>query len=134
MTVLVFPKISKNGVIKSEYVESYNRQLSNEDVKTMISLSEQESFQELIDGFNVRKITVSSELIDKLVHTLIQKRNLEMFQFIYKRLSYDDRAKSLWSINFEVDPTMKSHLRHCIDKFDDDYETEFKRLLKLNFI
>ncbi len=62
---LVFPDIeTKSGNIKSMYLESYNRDLTTEDIDSIIKLIEQNKLQQVVDEYFVRKIFVPGKKIN----------------------------------------------------------------------
>lgn len=108
--VLQIPKISTNGNIKPEYLESYNHQLTESEVKELIC---------------------SDESVIKLINALIASENLELFKFFFKKLSYDDKAKGLFSLNnFPKNLALRQYVLRKVNSFDDDYSKETKRFLE----
>jgi len=122
---LIFPVISDlQGNIKPEYLESYNRDLTEDDLKKMSQLILEEEFQKLIDDFNVRKIWGPDHLLIEICHSLIQQNIPEMLDFVYRKLSYDDKARVLYELN-EVPASMKHNIQNKLRKFGQDYSEEF---------
>lgn len=125
-TVLNYPKISHDDWIKPEYRESYNRELTKDDIKQLIKLIQNGQLQEVINDYNVRKIYISGQDIDReLLKIAASTRNVDFFQFIAKKLSYDDKAMNLHhllgqSFTPEIDMIINKYIKKYRDVGDYD--------------
>lgn len=132
MQVLNFPEISVNGNIKPEYIESYNRRLTDDDVDEIARLVDAGLYQEVIDKYNVRTIIRDSyrdlRLIN-MVQKIIDSGNLEFIKFIFKKISYDDRAQSLYTLeSLPQDPMCQEYLWNIVGSYREDYSDEFNAM------
>lgn len=101
MEVISFPTISSDGTLKKEYLDSYNRDLTKDDIDSMIMLCKNKQIQKLINEYNVRKIYVSDWSYRGIEELFVQScinGNVDFVKFIYEKLSYDHKAKSLIEI------------------------------------
>ena len=118
-------EISDNqGNIKPEYLDSYNRKLTDTDIERMIELYRDNKRQQIVEEFNVRKIIGSNELIVQFIHTIVSSSDLELFEFVFDKLSYDDKAACLYKLN-AVPVDMLDQIQTRVDKFGLDYSEEF---------
>lgn len=123
-TIVLIEISDIGGNIKPEFLASYNRELTDADIEKMIELYQNNARQQIIDDYNVRKITGSSHLINQIVHIVVGASDLGLFKFIFGKLSYDDKARSLFTLD-TVEPSIREHIQQCVDEFGLDYSEEF---------
>jgi len=97
---ILYPTISDDqGVIYPEYLDSYNRRLSREDIQELITLLEQKDYQACVDKGSVRKIIFDDRaLLQKFCNSLLQTDDPTLTKYFFKKISYDELLEGIISL------------------------------------
>ncbi len=131
--LIVKPYCKKTGIIFKEYVDTYTRELTTNDYQKMMQLLKENKLQEFINEYNVRKITFSSKYLqphDQLFKLILATNNIQFINFVYKKLSYNDKAYLILSIEHPFDNQLSQYIKDKIEKFDGDYEEDFPKIMQ----
>lgn len=127
MSVVIPKYASDSGFIFKQYVNNYNRQLTKDDLDTMVLLCQEGKFQEFIDRYLVRKIFVSGldskEHVSKLisiVEPIIKTDQVDLFKFVMERLAHDHKVSLLHQLNINIcnNNEIKQYLINKIENDD----------------
>lgn len=91
---LVFPEVATSyGVIKPEYRESYNHQMTPGEIAQLIQFLESGQLQEAINLGNVRKIHFEDvQVRNRFFAAVVESNNTFLYPYFTKKMSYDDLA------------------------------------------
>jgi hypothetical protein len=134
---IVIPRITdvSGEFILREYLEEYNRDLTEKDYQKMnelLSSSDDNKLQQFVDIY-VRKITFGRKNLypsDLFFQNVLKTNHLEFIKLVYKKLPYDYKAYLILSIDFHLNSEMSLFFKDKISKFGDDYDEDFPKIQK----